>query len=97
MLAQTLRGFSSAFCRSSFPSSSGFLCSNSAVISPSLCSSLLTLVPKLYQGDFDTNNYPDEWHYRPPFTRTDVLREICNGWKCSSDIARVVLSEVKVT
>jgi len=48
--------------------------------------------PHLFAGNFDTRQYPDEWHYRPGFSLPNVTREICNGWKSSSTISSIVLN-----
>ncbi len=39
----------------------------------------------LFQGNFETGVYPDEWHWREGISRPDAFREIVNGWK--SDLA----------
>ncbi|KAJ1460996.1 hypothetical protein M885DRAFT_508521 [Pelagophyceae sp. CCMP2097] len=46
---------------------------------------------RLFRGDFDTNVYPDEWHWREGISRPDAFREIVNGWKSSDVVARVVM------
>jgi hypothetical protein len=47
----------------------------------------------LFRGDFETNIYPDEWHWRKGISLpTGVTREICNAYKADRTIARVILS-----
>jgi phytanoyl-CoA hydroxylase len=50
-------------------------------------------LPKLFRGEFDTGNYPDEWHWREGISRPDAAREMCNSWKSDRTIASIVLDE----
>lgn len=36
--------------------------------------------------------YPDEWYGRAGMSLPNMTKEICNGWKCDTTIASVVLS-----
>jgi len=54
---------------------------------------ILSRYELLFKGNFDTGNYPDEWHYREGMSLPDITREICNAWKCDLTIASLVLSE----
>ena len=48
---------------------------------------------KLFAGRFETGVYPDEIHWREGISRENVTREICNGWKASSKIQKLVCGE----
>lgn len=50
-------------------------------------------IPDLFRGHFDTNIYPDEWHWREGISRDDAAREMCNSWKSSRFVASIVLHE----
>jgi phytanoyl-CoA hydroxylase len=63
-------------------------------LSPATCNFLNnTTIPNLFRGNFDTNVYPDEWHWREGISRDDAAREMCNTWKSSQKVASVVLHE----
>ena len=47
---------------------------------------------RCFRGEFDTEIYPDEWHWRDGVSLPDVVREICNGWKSDTKIAAVMRS-----
>lgn len=49
--------------------------------------------PRLFDGDFDTGVYPDEWYWRTGMSLPDVTRHMANAWKSNLDVARLVLSE----
>jgi len=53
---------------------------------------LIQRMQGLFQGQFETGIYPDEWHWRPGLSLPDITREICNAWKCDLTIASLVLS-----
>ena len=50
-------------------------------------------IPNLFQGNFDTGIFPDEWHWRQGISRDDAAREMCNSWKASRVIASIVLNK----
>ena len=41
-------------------------------------------MPKLFRGEFETDIYPDEWHWREGISRPEAAREMCNSWKSVS-------------
>jgi ectoine hydroxylase-related dioxygenase (phytanoyl-CoA dioxygenase family) len=47
----------------------------------------------MFSGKFETGLYPDEWNWKAGRDRTDVTRQICNGWKSDRTIASIVLRE----
>jgi len=68
--------------------------SSKQLLSPSTCEILKqTTIPNLFRGNFDTNIYPDEWHWREGISRDEAAREMCNTWKSSYKIASIVLNE----
>lgn len=71
-----------------------FPSSTQPVLSSCICNTLKeTTIPNLFRGEFDTNIYPDEWHWREGISRMDAAREMCNAWKSSRMVASIVLSE----
>lgn len=44
----------------------------------------------LFDGHYSTGIYPDEIHWRRGISRDDATRELCNAWKASSLIRRIV-------
>ena len=48
---------------------------------------------KLFDGDYETGIYPDEIHWRSGISKDHVTRELCNAWKSSNVIKRIVASE----
>ena len=42
---------------------------------------LASRLEPMFHGEFETGIYPDEWHWRPRMSLSDITREICNGWK----------------
>ncbi len=57
-----------------------------------LTEQLIDRLAGLFQGQFETGIYPDEWHWRQGLSLPDVTREICNAWKSDLTIASLVLS-----
>ncbi len=53
---------------------------------------LIERMQGLFQGEFETGIYPDEWYWRPGLSLPNITREICNAWKCDLTIASLVLS-----
>jgi phytanoyl-CoA hydroxylase len=51
---------------------------------------LRTEFEKLFAGDYETGIYPDEIHWRQGISKENVTKEICNGWKASRKIERIV-------
>lgn len=48
---------------------------------------------KLFSGFYETGVYPDEIHWRKGISRPDLTRELCNAWKASRLVRRVVCHE----
>ncbi len=46
----------------------------------------------LFRGEFETGNYPDEWHWREGVSYPDATRHMCNAWKSDLTVARLALS-----
>jgi len=63
------------------------------ILSDEMRHTLIETLPGLFAGNFETNVYPDEWHWRAGISRPDATREMCNSWKASRTIASVVLNE----
>lgn len=61
------------------------------LIDPSLLPRLHQAFEKIFHGDFETGVRPDEVNWQEGESDPDRARQICNGWKASRDIARVVL------
>ena len=53
---------------------------------------LVSRLSPLFHGEFETGIYPDEWHWRPGMSLSDITREMCNAWKSDRTIASLVLS-----
>lgn len=70
----------------------GFLIISKPVIQQECIEQLRERVHSIFEGNFDTGVYPDEWHWRQGMSREDVTREICNAWKSDTVIASWVLS-----
>eukprot|EP00980_Cylindrotheca_fusiformis_P026399 scaffold16066_cov109-Cylindrotheca_fusiformis.AAC.5 len=76
-----------------FTSSNGDSSSTIPILSLDMCQTLRDVLPGLFRGNFETNVYPDEWHWREGISRPDAAREMCNSWKSSRTVASVVLNE----
>eukprot|EP01132_Coremiostelium_polycephalum_P007422 gene7422-9124_t len=50
-------------------------------------------VKPLFNGDFSTGVFPDEWWGRPSVSLPDITKEIVNCWKSDYSFAEIVLSE----
>ncbi|KAG7366850.1 mitomycin antibiotics/polyketide fumonisin biosynthesis protein [Nitzschia inconspicua] len=48
---------------------------------------------RLFHGHYETGIYPDEIHWRPALSKDNVTRELCNAWKASNVIAKIVCGE----
>lgn len=46
----------------------------------------------LFEGKFNTGIYPDEWHWRKGISKPDAFREIVNGWKSDTEVAKISTS-----
>ena len=62
------------------------------LISPGVVEALRTRFDVLFDGQFETGTYPDEWHWRSGISMAHATREICNGWKADRVVASVALS-----
>lgn len=62
------------------------------LISPPLVEALRQRFDMLFEGQFETGTYPDEWHWRSGISMAHATREICNGWKSDRVVASVALS-----
>mgnify|MGYP001801588939 CR=1 FL=1 len=38
---------------------------------------LVSRLSPLFHGEFETGIYPDEWHWRPGMSLSDITREMC--------------------
>ncbi len=47
----------------------------------------------LFRGEFETGLQPDEWNWRYGVSDEQHTRQICNGWKSDTLIAKLVLRE----
>ncbi len=47
----------------------------------------------LFRGEFETGLQPDEWNWREGVSPPDLTRQICNGWKSDTAIAKLVTNE----
>ena len=74
-------------------SAKGFAPSSHRLLTKETCAEVRARLPRLFRGEFDTGNYPDEWHWREGISRENAAREICNAWKSDRTIASVVLDE----
>ena len=61
------------------------------IIDPQLARQALDRYEDLFNGNFETGLYPDEWNWRPGTSPPDLTRQICNAWKSDRTIANVVL------
>lgn len=48
--------------------------------------------PIMFDGQFETGIYPDEWYGRTGMCLPKMTKEICNGWKSDRIIAQLALS-----
>ena len=48
---------------------------------------------RLFRGEFERGVLPDEVNWQEDTGRTDMTRQICNGWKADRTIAAIVLRE----
>ena len=71
----------------------GFAKTNHPLLNRQTCEKVRDRLPRLFRGEFDTGNYPDEWHWREGISKEHAAREICNAWKSDRTIASVVLNE----
>jgi ectoine hydroxylase-related dioxygenase (phytanoyl-CoA dioxygenase family) len=46
----------------------------------------------MFNGEFETGLYPDEWNWQQGRDAQDRTRQICNGWKSDRAIAALVLN-----
>ena len=74
-------------------SARGFAKTNHRLLDQQTCGKVRDRLPRLFRGEFDTGNYPDEWHWREGISKEHAAREICNAWKSDKTIASVVLNE----
>ena len=74
-------------------SEKGFAPTSQRLLTKETCAEVRARLPRLFRGEFDTGNYPDEWHWREGISRENAAREICNAWKSDRNIASVVLNE----
>ena len=72
-------------------SARGFALTNHRLLTKDSCEKVRKRLPRLFRGEFDTKNYPDEWHWREGISKDHAAREICNAWKSDRTIASVVL------
>jgi ectoine hydroxylase-related dioxygenase (phytanoyl-CoA dioxygenase family) len=49
--------------------------------------------PRLFNGEFETGNYPDEWYWREGISRPEATRHMSNAWKADLTVARLALSQ----
>ena len=63
------------------------------LIDPAALPNLHEAFERVFRGDFETGVRPDEVNWQEGESDPDRARQICNGWKASRDIARVVLDE----
>ena len=61
-------------------------------LNPQLIPTLQSRVVPVFEGDFDTGVYPDEWYGGRNMSYPHITREICNVWKSDTTIAQIVLS-----
>ena len=52
--------------------------------------SLRSEFERLFQGEYETGIYPDEIHWRSGISKETATRELCNAWKASLMIRKVV-------
>lgn len=71
----------------------GYAPSSHRLLTKETCAEVRARLPRLFRGEFDTGNYPDEWHWREGISKENAAREICNAWKSDRTIASVVLDE----
>lgn len=62
------------------------------VISPTFVNQLRERFDELFDGNFETGIYPDEWHWRKGISKEDAFREIVNAWKSDLLIRKLVLA-----
>ena len=62
------------------------------LVSPAVVEALRARFEVLFDGQFETGTYPDEWHWRSGISVPHATREICNGWKSDRVVASVALS-----
>ena len=62
------------------------------VIRPEDRDALVAAFERLFKGEFDTEIYPDEWHWREGISKPDAFREIVNAWKSDDAVAAVALN-----
>ena len=63
------------------------------LIQPEQISVLHQAFTDLFSGRFETGVRPDEVNWQQASGDPSLTRQICNGWKASREIARVVLNE----
>ncbi len=63
------------------------------IVDPSLVRRALERFEPMFNGEFETGLYPDEWNWKSGRDDPHLTRQICNGWKSDRDIARIVLRE----
>lgn len=47
----------------------------------------------LFAGEFETGNYPDEWHWNPYLGKPGAAGQMTGVWRCDRTMASVVMSE----
>lgn len=62
------------------------------VLSSEQIEALRTHLHKIFDGNFETGVYPDEWYGRNGQSLPQATKEICNGWKADNTLASLVLS-----
>ena len=69
----------------------GYVRMTTQLLKKSTCYELKKRMTKMFDGEFETGIYPDEWHWRQGLSKDNVTREICNAWKSDTYIASIVL------
>ena len=70
----------------------GFIVLPYKILSDTIIEQLHKEYVNLFNGNFETGIYPDEWHWRKNISLPLATKEICNGWKSNKYIASIVLS-----
>eukprot|EP01083_Nonionella_stella_P076337 207965_1 len=94
-----ISGISRLFCKTKLDTNqiskfreNGFLVVED-VLDDSFVKQLRKVVEPLFDGEFETGVYPDEWHWRKGVSLPNKTKEIVNAWKSDRTIAGLALSQ----
>jgi len=63
------------------------------LLSPEQAAQIVERCDRLFQTQFETGIYPDEWYGRPGLSQPNATRQMTGLWRCDRTLAAMVMSE----